>query len=357
MARASNEPVKLPTLNDVAARAQVSKQTISRVINNKDDVAPATRQRVQDAIRELGYQPNALARSLVTSKTLVIGLSVPNIDQPFFPQIVRGLEDAANEHGYSVFLCNAGGDPERERRALARLRGHRVAGVVSFNSRISDDAIEEVTGGHFPMLLINREVPGERGAIIWPGYEPGGYLATRHLLELGRRSIVFLGLERASNVDTDKLAGYQRALAEAGIPFDPELVVRPAVRRSRSFHDLTQSGYAAMAGIVERGLSFDGVFASNDLPAIGALRYAASHRIRIPGDVAVVGFGGAEVAGIVTPSLSTVSMPLYDMGATAFCALLDQINGLDHVPRQVEAQPALIVRESSVGRRRPAQSR
>lgn len=349
MAHASNEPRRLPTLNDVAKRANVSKQTISRVINNKDDVAPATRQRVLEAIRELGYQPNALARSLVTSKTRVIGLSVPNIDQPFFPQMARGIEDAANEDDYSVFLCNVGGDPEREMRALQRLRGHRVAGVISFNSHMTDEMVERVTGGHFPVLLINREAPDVRGAVIWPGYEDGGYLATRHLIGLGRRAIVFLGLERESNVDADKLRGYQRALSNAGIQFDPELVVLPEFRRTRSFHDLIQGGYAAMDQIVERGLHFDGVFASNDLTAIGALRFAADRGIGVPSDVAIIGFGGSDVAGIVTPSLSTVSMPLYGMGTTAFQALLDEINSHDHDRRTVATHPALVVRQSTVG--------
>lgn len=338
-----------PTLKDVAERANVSKQTISRVINNKGEVSEATRQRVLQVIREIGYHPNSLARSLVTSKTLVIGLAVPNIDQPYFPQIARGVEDAAAESGYSVFLCNAAGDQERELNAFERLRGHRVAGIVSFNSRLSDNTIGQAVGGLFPVVMINRELPEVRGTVIWPGYEAGARIATEHLIALGRRRIVFLGMDLDSNVDADKLRGYTAALESAGIPFDPELVIRTSGRHGRGFNDLVKGGEEAFAEFIERQLGGDALFASNDLPAIGAIRYANTHGIRIPDDVAIVGFGNANVTGIVTPPLSTVTMPLYEMGRTAFQVLLARISGEERAELFVQASPELIVRDSSTG--------
>lgn len=337
-----------PTLGDVAARAKVSKQTISRVINNKGEVAEATRKRVLEAIRELGYQPNALARSLVTSKTLVIGLSVPNIDQPFFPQIARGVEDAAAEAGYSVFLCNASGSQERELNAIERLRGHRVAGIISFNSKLNDETIERAIGGLFPVVMINREISQTHGTVIWPGYESGARLATEHLIRLGRQRILFLGMDLESNVDSSKYKGYKTAFEQAGMPVDPELVVRAAGRIGRGFSDLLRGGEQAIREARDRGLEFDAIFASNDLPGVGAMRHLISEGVAIPDEVAIVGFGDANVAGIVTPPLSTVTMPLYEMGATAFHALLDQIDRADHEPRQVSISPQLIIRESSV---------
>lgn len=336
-----------PTLRDVAARTNVSRQTISRVINNKGEVSDTTRKRVLEAIQELGYHPNTLARSLVTNKTLVIGLSVPNIDQPFFPQIARGVEDAATENGYSVFLCNAAGDQERELKAIERLRGHRVAGFISVNSRLSDGLLEGVVGGAFPVVMINRELPTLRGTVIWPGYRSGGYLATSHLINQGRRRIVYLGLPYDSNVDTDKQNGYWAALSEAKIPFDADRVVKTVGQRGNGFNELFQVGYNAMERIMQDGLDFDSIFASNDLPAIGAMRYLTTHGIDVPGDIAIVGFGASNVSGLVTPSLSTVIMPLHEMGVTAFHTLLDLINGESHEQRIVQASPELIVRESS----------
>ena len=344
-----NERGRQPTLNDVAKRANVSKQTISRVVNNKGEVSDATRQRVLEAIRELGYHPNALARSLVTSRSQVIGLALPNIDQPFFPLIARGVEDSAAEAGYSVFLCNAAGDPERELHAFERLRGHRVAGIISFSSRLSDEAVERAIGGLFPVVMANRELLNSRGNVIWPGYETGSQLAVEHLIEQGRRRIVFLGLETESNVDSIKLRGYRTALEAAGLEYDPALVVQIAGALGRGFNALAQGGHAAVTLLVERGVEFDAIFASNDLPAIGAMHYLTARGTRIPEDVALVGFGGANVSGLVTPTLSTIRMPLYEMGVTAFNALLDRINNVEGSERIVNELPELIVRQSSGG--------
>lgn len=346
----SSDGGRQPTLSDVAQKANVSKQTISRVINNKGEVSDATRQRVLEAIREIGYFPNTLARSLVTSKSLVIGLSVPNIDQPFFPQIARGVEDAAAASGYSVFLCNASGSTERELNAIDRLRGHRVAGVISFNSRLNDEVIDRAVGGLFPVVMINREVPDLRGTVIWSGYQPGAEMATRHLIESGRRRLVFLGLEPESNVDNDKVQGYRDALEHAGIPYDSDLVLRASGRLGRGFNDLIKGGQQAIVEVMESGHAFDAIFASNDLPAIGAMQLLASRGIRVPEDVAIVGFGAANVSGIVSPALSTVTMPLYEMGMIAFHVLLDQISRQEHCPRLIQTLPELIVRESSVSR-------
>ena len=344
-----NERGRQPTLNDVARRANVSKQTISRVVNNKGEVSEATRQRVLEAIREIGYHPNTLARSLVTSRTQVIGLALPNIDQPFFPQIARGVEDAAAEVGYSVFLCNAAGDIEREVHAIERLRGHRVAGIISFNSRLTDETVELAVGGLFPVVMINRELPDALGTVIWPGYETGAQLATEHLIQSGRCRIAFLGLDLESNVDSMKLRGYETALAKAGLERDQQLIIRTSGRLGRGFNDLAQGGQDAMAALIERGVAFDAIFASNDLPAIGAMHHLTATGVNIPDDVALVGFGGANVAGLVTPTLSTIRMPLYEMGVTAFGALLDQINHEEHGERLVQVLPELIVRQSSGG--------
>lgn len=330
-----------PTLDDVAELANVSRQTISRVVNNKGEIREATRQRVLAAIEELGYQPNSLARSLATNRSLAIGLVVPNISQPFYPEIARGVEDGAQAAGYSVFLCHAAGSAERELQALERLRGHRVAGVILCNSRLDDATLERAVRGFSPIVLVGREVPNVPGTVIWPGYDRSGEAATRHLIELGRRQIAYLGLDNIyNNVDREKFRGYRTALERAGRAFDPDLVTRTA----SSF----QGGYDAMATLAERGQAVDGIFAFNDLMAIGAMRYCATRGIAVPEDVAVVGFGGTDVASMVTPALSTIAVPLYSIGTTAIQELLDLIGGAGHERRHVHAQPELLIRGSSV---------
>jgi len=329
-----------PTLRDVARRAQVSVQTISRVVNNKGEVAEETRQRVLTAIDELGYRPNALARSLVTRASSVIGLVVPDIAQPFYPEIARGVEDEAYLAGFSVFLCHIAGDPRRERQALERLRDHRVAGVIICNSRLDDAILARMVADLSPVVLVNRDLPNVSGTVIWPGYDTGGGLAVEHLLAIGRRRIAYLGLDEANQADQGKRRGYRLALERAGLPVDPQRVL--------GVSDTFYGGYEALARLATEGVDVDGIFAFNDLMAIGAMRYAATHGIAVPTDVAIVGFGGSEVASMVTPALSTIEVPLYTIGTTAVQELLDliKVGGLER--RQVHSEPRLVIRGSSL---------
>jgi LacI family transcriptional regulator len=310
------------------------------VINGKGEVAEPTRQRILQVIQELDYQPNSLARSLVTSRSSVIGLVVPDISLPFYPEIARGVEDRANEAGFSIFLCNSAGDPRREQQALERLRGHRVAGTIICNSRLDDTSLAHLVARGDPVVLINRELGDRGGTVIWTGYDTGGALATEHLIAIGRRKIAYVGIDRDSAIVRDRLRGYRTALEGAGIPYDP--------RRVLSAPPTFQGGYSAMASILAQRLAVDGLFAFNDLMAIGAMRYAATHGIAVPHDVAIVGFGGSDVAEMVTPALSTVVVPLYAIGATAFDELLDRIRGTLHDRRHVHIEPRLLVRGSSV---------
>lgn len=328
-----------PTLDDVARRANVSRQTISRVVNGKGEIRESTRQRVLAAIGELGYQPNPHARSLASNKSSDIAIIVPDISQPFYPEIARGVEDGAYQAGYSVFLCHTARDPLRELQALERLRGHRVAGAINCNSRLDDETLQRTLVGGFPVVMVNRALPNGHATVIWPGYDTGGAMATAHLIALGRRRIVYLGFADAPKADSDRLRGYCTALERAGIPFDPARVLRAP--------NTFQGGYDAMAALIRQEIEADGLFASNDVMAIGAMRYAATHGIGIPEDIAIVGFGGSDIASMVTPALSTIAIPLYTIGVTAVQELLDLINGKGEEQRHVHSEPTLLVRGSS----------
>jgi LacI family transcriptional regulator len=328
------------TLNDVAALAGVSRQTVSRVINNKGEVSQSTIDRVLVAIAELNYRPNSIARSLVTNRSLVIGLVVPNISQPFYPEIARGVEDMAYQAGYSVFLCHTGGSTTRELQALERLRGHQVDGVIICNSRLEDDALTYASTGISPVVLVNRDVPNVEGTVIWTGYDTGSLLAVNHLLSLGRRRIAYIGLDYYNNVDLAKYQGYLSALQQSGITPNPAWVHRGT--------NTFQCGYDAMASYHKSGIQIDAIYAFNDPIAIGAMRFALTHGISVPGRVAIVGFGGSDVAGMVTPDLTTVAVPLYSIGTTAVEELLCLIDGTGEEHRHVAIQPELIVRESTV---------
>jgi len=328
-----------PTLDDVAQHANVSRQTISRVINNKGEIRESTRQRVLVAIQELGYQPNTLARALASNKSADIGIVVPDIAQPFYPEIARGVEDGAYQAGYSVFLCHTARDPAREKQALERLRGHRVAGAIICNSRLDDETLECALVGGFPVVLVNRELPNSHATVIWPGYDTGGAMATEHLIALGRRQIAYLGFDIDMKADNDRRQGYRAAHERAGIPGDPT--------RMRRAPNTFRGGYDAMESLVHQRIAVDGLFASTDVMAIGAMRYAATHSISIPEDIAVIGFGGSDIAAMITPALSTIVVPLYTIGVTAVQELLALINGKGEEKRQVYSEPTVLVRESS----------
>ena len=201
------------------------------------------------------------------------------------------------------------------------------------------DLGEAEVGEVAQVVLVNRVLPHVSGTVIWPGYDRGGFLAVEHLIATGRRRIAYLGLEEADQADDDKLRGYRQALAHAAIPFDPMLVRRGP----RTF----QGGFDAMAALVGEHIPVDGLFAFNDLMAIGAMRYAALHRIAVPAELAVVGFGGSDVASMVTPALSTIIVPLYGIGTTAVQELLDLIQQGGQEQRQVRSEPQLAVRGSS----------
>lgn len=340
---AERERRKPPTLRDVAEVAKVSKQTISRVINNKGEVHPATRKRVLEVIREMGYQPNVFARSLVTNRSSAIGLILPDISQPFYPEIARGVEDKAQAAGYSVFLCNVAGSIERELQALDRLRGHRTAGLIICNSRLTNEELAKAVDGPSPVVLVNRRLEGVSSTVIWTGYYSGSLLAVNHLISLGRTKIAYLGMAGENRFQTEKLEGYRDGLNQAGLPF---LAARVELAPST-----LQGGFRAMQALIEKHVEVDAVCAFNDHMAVGALRFAAVHGLKVPDDLAIIGFGGSEITAMTAPSLSTISVPLYDIGATAVAKLLDLIESgnEEDQQQQVHAQPHLVIRASTSG--------
>jgi LacI family transcriptional regulator len=327
-------------MDDVARLAHVSRQTVSRVINRKDGIRPDTESRVRAAIVELGYRPNSFARGLVTNQSLVIGLVLPNISQPYYPEIARGVEDGAYEADYSVFLSHTASEPLRELRALERLRDHRVDGVIICNSRLDDETLRQAISGLSPVVLVNRRVPQVSSTVIWTGYDSGAAMAVEHLYAIGRRRIVYLGFNFPNEVDDARFRGYQAGLERVGLPFDEQLVIRGG--------NQFRGGFDAMQRAHTSGIEADALFATNDLMAIGAMRYALTHGIDVPGDLAIVGFGGSDVSDMVTPDLTTVSMPLYLIGITAMQELLQLLNGTNEQDRQLNIEPELLVRGSSV---------
>ena len=209
------------TMAQVAREAQVSLMTVSRVINDKEGVSQATRERVQAVIERLDYHPSDIARGLVTKRTGTLGLVVPDVANPFFAEVARGAERVAYDEGYNVFLCNTGEDTQRELDVLRSLEEKRVDGVVVCSSRLEESVLEEAVASHQAAVLFNRRLESEDVCIVMIDDVAGGQMATQHLLQTGHRAIGFLSGPPTSQSGRWRAEGYRVALAAADVPHDP----------------------------------------------------------------------------------------------------------------------------------------
>ena len=330
-------PVKV-TIADVARAAGVSSQTVSRVINNKGELKPETRRSVTEVIERLGYRPSSIARSLATNRTFTLGLSVPDIDNPFWPGIARGIEDVAWEQGYHVFLCNTTEDPQREAAVLQLLEDKRVDGVIVAGSRLPDERLLPLIEKHSAAVLVNRTLPGSQAGVVRIDTCDGAIQAVNHLLAGGRRQIGFLAGPPASQNSRAHLNGYLAAYAAAGLAADHEWII--------ACPPTLAGGYEAARVLLARCLELEALYCYNDLVAIGALQACAELERRVPADIAIVGFDDILLASLVTPSLTTLGVSKYAIGASAARMLFECINGQAEQSELV-VKPELVRRASA----------
>jgi LacI family transcriptional regulator len=326
------------TIADVAREAGVSSQTVSRVINNKGEISPETRSSVVAVIERLGYRPSSIARSLATKRTHTIGLSVPDIANPFWPEIARGIEDVAWEHGYHVFLCNTTEAPQREEAILQLLEDKRVDGVIVAGARLPDERLLALLARHPAAVLVNRTLPGSRAGSVLVDTRAGAIQAVEHLLARGRRRIGFLSGPPASQNSYRHTSGYTAVLEAAGLAVDQSRII--------PCPPYLEGGYQAAQELLARHPDLDAIYCYNDLIALGVLQACAEAGRRVPGDIAVVGNDDILLASLVTPSLTTLRASKYDVGATATRMLFDHING-NNGQREIVIRPELIIRASA----------
>ncbi|TYB50631.1 LacI family transcriptional regulator [Nonomuraea sp. PA05] len=323
----------MPTIYDVARQAGVSAATVSRVLNGRRTVDPEMVARVLTAVRELGYRPNAVARNLRRSRTTLWAVIVPDIGNPFFTSTVRGIEDVAQQAGYSVVLCNSDESPAKEETYVAAALSEQMAGVIIASSG-SVKAARCLLDSPVPVVAIDRELP--RGAVdtVVVDNEEGARAATRHLLDAGYSRVACVtGPEGVSTADL-RLRGYTAALGGAPV------VVRTDFRE--------QGGYDAMAALLSSAARPDAVFVASNLMAVGALRCLADRGVEVPGQVGLVGFDEIPWADLVRPSLTTVAQPTYELGRMAARLLADRIAAPAARPATVVLPTELRPRRSSV---------
>ena len=329
----------MTTIREVAESAGVSYATVSHVINNTRLVTPETRERVVAAMKALNYRPNALARSLRQGKTNTIGLVLPDSANPFFAEISRSIEDESFKKGYSVFLCNTELDTQRELFYVDVLSKKQVDGIIFVAAGDQADSLDFLVQRNMPVVMIDRDVPNVEVDAVLTDNQLGGFLATRHLLELGHTRIACIAGPSSITPSAERMIGYRKALEEAGVSYDESLVVRG------DYH--AQSGMDITHSFLKMSPRPTAIFALNDLMALGALRAAAEAGYSVPRDLAVVGYDDLEIAHFTNPPLTTIAQPKKEIGVQAIDLLVDRMSHRSRPPSRLVLAPELIVRRST----------
>lgn len=337
----------MATIKDVARHADVSVTTVSHVVNDTRHVSAKVRERVELAIRELGYVPNAMARSLKSNTTSTLGMLIPNSSNPYFAEIVRIIEDRCFGAGYTLILCNTDDEPHRQSVYLQVLAERRIDGLIVVSTGAGDEEslMKQLRGLRMPTVLVDREIADPACDLVETAHMQGGLLAVRHLLSLGHKRIACIGGPVGVMPSEQRIEGWRMALAETGAT--PDIANAQALLWRGGF--TSQGGYEAMHAILRAGTNDipSAVFVCNDLMAIGALRAAHESGVRVPDELSIVGFDDIELSAYTSPPLTTVAQPKERIGALAVDMLLERVGGKRRDARKVVLQPELRVRASS----------
>ncbi len=332
---------KRVTIKDVAAQAGVSRQTVSRVMNDTDVVAATTRQRVLAATEDLGYRPSKLARAMVTRQTNTIGLAMSDITNPFFPQVAHGVLEEAQANGYSVFICNSGGDPQQELELVQSLADHAVDGIIIYSSYESKDNLKTFAARYQPLVVINHlfEHPGVSQVMI--DTPQGARLALDYLVDKGHTAIAMLtGVQDPASDRVRRIRAFREALVSHDLSIADEWI-------TPCYAPTYECGYQATRQLLTQHPQVTAIFAYNDLLALGAIQACNSLNRRVPKDCAIVGFDDIPWAALSTPPLTSIRVDKGELGRQAMRRLLMMLDDPDAVFPPSYLNVELIVRESA----------
>lgn len=329
----------MSTMRDVAHHAGVSIATVSHVINGTRPVSDELRERVRQSMDALNYQRNTLARALRSRRSDMIGVIVPDTSNPFFAEVAQGIENVGLEHEYSLLLCNSDNDLGRLLLHTKNLSSKRVDGLIFATSGDDFEAVREELRNDIPIVVVDLNTLGfPTDAVLFDNHR-GGWLATRHLLDLGHRRIACITGPSRQSIRRDRELGYRQALAEASAPVDETLV------REGDFRP--DSAYRHALDLLRLPDPPTAIFAANDLMAMGVLRATRELGVVVPDQLSVVGFDDIALAAFTTPALTTISIPKVEMGQAAARMLLQRVEKPDKPIEQLVLEIELIVREST----------
>ncbi|MSR65717.1 MAG: LacI family transcriptional regulator [Verrucomicrobiae bacterium] len=328
------------TLKQIALEAGVSIMTVSKVMRDYPDIAPKTKERIRAIANQLGYVPDAAARSLRTRSTHTIGVVVPNINQAYFPRVFVGIEQVAKARGYKLFLAHSNDDPEQETAEIRELLSRKVDGLIIAPANRLDGNFEVFTlieSRNVPLVIMDRH-PSQLGNLLHVVSDDrqGGYLAAKHLISLGHRAIAILTGPASCPSTQERTEGYRRALQEAGIAHRDELVFTAG-------HDVAD-GQKAAAELTNERTKCTAIFAHNDMVAIGAAEFFLQQKWSIPDDISIMGYGDVQSAQYYRVPLTTIRQPQSGMGQLAIQVLFEKMAGR---PTESRRMPVEVVTRSS----------
>ncbi|EII3000311.1 substrate-binding domain-containing protein [Vibrio cholerae] len=329
----------MATMKDIARLAGVSTSTVSHVINKSRFVSDEIAERVNNAAQQLNYAPSALARSLKMNRTKTIGMLVTTSTNPFFGEVVKGVERSCYHQGYNLILCNTEGDNQRMKASINTLLQKRVDGLLLMCSTLEGERLDVFD--RYPDIPI---VVMDWGPILFASDKiqdnslQGGYMAAKHLIECGHKEIGCITGPLIRHQAQMRYEGYKRALAEAGIAINPDWIVESDFE--------CEGGYQAFEKLYQRGKLPSALFVSNDMMAMGVIQAANQRGLRIPDDLSLIGYDDVHIAKFMTPALTTIHQPKYRLGKAAVDTLLYRLENPDTTAQVVQLEPTLVVRNS-----------
>ena len=332
------------SIEDIARVAGVSHSTVSRALRDSSLISFEVRERIQKLAREMGYTPNAIAQSLQTRQTSTIGLVVTSIADPFWGDVMKGVEEVARVAGFSVFLTASHNDPDQEMAIIETLRRRRVDGILIAASRIASNNNKRLDSFRVPVVLINSQAESETTLSHWVSVDDlgGAQLAVEHLLQLGHRSIGYLGTSNRPRSNRHRLLGYQSRLAATNVPIRDEWLVISQGHEASHEGDVA-AGQTSLPRLLDAGVT--AIFCYNDMIATGVLIACREQGIAVPEELSVIGFDDIKMASYVTPPLTTIHQPKIEMGRLATQMLLDLLH--NRPGQNYVLLPTLIARAST----------
>lgn len=331
------------TIYDIAKATDVSIATVSKVLNNKGSVSQATREKILETVKELGYKPSTIASALAGKNTNSIVVLIPDIDNPYYSEVLRGAENEAYERGYRLLICNTENNEEKERAYLLSLQQKEMDGLLIATGTTDPQTLKKLMAENIRIVLMGREIPGFDLACVRTDNFKGGYLAGKHLVELGHRSLGVITESLRIRANLDRLHGFESALKEKGLHY--HLFSTEQSGTTSEQYGIDSGTQQALELLSQHPIT--GLFASNDQFAVGALQACKKLGKRVPEDVSIVSYDDTVFSKIVSPTLTAVSISIYDAGRKTASLMIDAIENGIQPTSKVIIDPTLVIRQST----------